>query len=76
MADQSNIAWLRDRLQLSRAVEATDPAELLAWLEQRRSQNNGSEKFPERSASKVKRPPKAKSKNGQKPKTANKVKKL
>ena len=50
--------------------------DLQKFLEQRRSQNNGSEKFPERSASKVKRPPKAKSKNGQKPKTANKVKKL
>jgi hypothetical protein len=50
--------------------------DLQKFLEQRQSQNNGSEKFPERSASKVKRPPKAKSKNGQKPKTANKVKKL
>jgi hypothetical protein len=34
------------------------------------------EKFPERSESKVKRPSKAKSTNGQKTKTANKVKKL
>lgn len=37
MADQSHIGWLRDRLQLSRAIEAADPTELLAWLEQRRS---------------------------------------
>ena len=44
-------------------------------LEHRRSRNNGSHEFLERSASKGKRPPKAKSKNGQKTKTANKVKK-
>ena len=31
MADQANIGWLRDRLQLSRAIEATDPKELVAW---------------------------------------------
>jgi oxidase EvaA len=36
MADQENIRWLRDRLQASLAVEATDPAELLDWLEARR----------------------------------------
>jgi dTDP-4-dehydro-6-deoxy-alpha-D-glucopyranose 2,3-dehydratase len=38
MADQANIGWLRDRLQRSRAIEATDPTELVAWLEQRRKQ--------------------------------------
>src|SRR5882757_7444061 len=36
MADQQHIRWLRDRLQASLAVEATDPAELLGWLEARR----------------------------------------
>jgi dTDP-4-dehydro-6-deoxy-alpha-D-glucopyranose 2,3-dehydratase len=36
MADQENIRWLRDRLQASLAVEATDPTELLDWLEARR----------------------------------------
>jgi len=36
MTDQENIRWLRDRLQASLAVEATDPAELLDWLEARR----------------------------------------
>lgn len=36
MADQEHISWLRDRLQASRVVEATDPAELLGWLEARR----------------------------------------
>jgi dTDP-4-dehydro-6-deoxy-alpha-D-glucopyranose 2,3-dehydratase len=36
MADQEHIDWLRDRLQASRAVEATDPAKLLGWLEARR----------------------------------------
>ncbi len=36
MIDQEHIDWLRDRLQASRAVEATDPAELLDWLEARR----------------------------------------
>ena len=50
--------------------------DLEMFLEQRRSRNNGFQKAPERSESKVKRPPKAKSKNGQKTKTANKVKKL
>ena len=49
--------------------------DLQKFLEQRRrSRNNGSEMFPERSASKGKRPLKAKRKNGQKTKTANKVK--
>jgi dTDP-4-dehydro-6-deoxy-alpha-D-glucopyranose 2,3-dehydratase len=38
MADQANIGWLRDRLLLSRAIEATDPEELVAWLEQRRTE--------------------------------------
>lgn len=49
--------------------------DLQKFLAQRRSRN-GSQKFLERSASKVKEPPKAKSKSQkkQKPKTANKVK--
>ena len=36
MVDQEHMNWLRERLQASRAVEATDPAELLGWLEARR----------------------------------------
>jgi oxidase EvaA len=36
MADQDNLCWLRERIAASRAVEATDPAELLGWLEARR----------------------------------------
>jgi hypothetical protein len=49
--------------------------DLQKFLEQRRSKNNGSrQKFPE--GPKGKGPPKAKAKNGQKTKTANKVKKL
>ena len=36
MADQENIAWLRRRLQASLALEPTDPAEVLDWLEARR----------------------------------------
>jgi oxidase EvaA len=35
MADQG-IAWLRERLQASRMLEPTDPAELLNWLETQR----------------------------------------
>lgn len=36
MADHQNIAWLRERLRASLAIEARDPAELLDWLEARR----------------------------------------
>ena len=36
MEDQGNIGWLRQRLQASRAIEPTDPADLLVWLEARR----------------------------------------
>jgi dTDP-4-dehydro-6-deoxy-alpha-D-glucopyranose 2,3-dehydratase len=36
MADQANIGWLRERLQASLALEPSDPAELLDWLETRR----------------------------------------
>lgn len=36
MADHQNIAWLRERLRASLAIEAKDPAELLDWLEARR----------------------------------------
>jgi oxidase EvaA len=36
MADQEHIGWLRERLQASRAIEASEPAELVAWLEARR----------------------------------------
>jgi hypothetical protein len=37
MEDQGNIGGLHQRLQASRAVENTDPADLLGWLEARRS---------------------------------------
>ena len=36
MADQESIAWLRERLQASLALEPKDPAEILDWLEARR----------------------------------------
>jgi oxidase EvaA len=36
MASQENIAWLRERLQASLALEPRDPTELLDWLEARR----------------------------------------
>ena len=36
MADRANIGWLRERLQVSLALEPRDPAELLDWLEARR----------------------------------------
>lgn len=36
MADQESIAWLRERLQVSLALEPKDPAEILDWLEARR----------------------------------------
>jgi len=36
MAGQEHIGWLRERLQASRAIEAKDPAALVAWLDARR----------------------------------------
>lgn len=36
MADQENIGWLRERLRTSLAIEPSDPADLLDWLERRR----------------------------------------
>lgn len=36
MADHQNIDWLRERLQVSRALEPKDPAELIDWLDARR----------------------------------------
>jgi len=38
MADQEHIGWLRERLRVSLAIEPSDPAELLDWLERRRRQ--------------------------------------
>jgi oxidase EvaA len=38
MAGHANLAWLRERLQLSLQLESADPAEILAWLEDRRKQ--------------------------------------
>lgn len=38
MAEQTNIAWLRGRLQASLSIESGDPADLLGWLEARRKQ--------------------------------------
>jgi len=38
MAEHAHIDWLRQRLRESLAREATDPSELLAWLETRRQQ--------------------------------------
>jgi dTDP-4-dehydro-6-deoxy-alpha-D-glucopyranose 2,3-dehydratase len=38
MAEHAHIGWLRERLRASLACEATDPSELLAWLETRRGQ--------------------------------------
>jgi oxidase EvaA len=36
MAEHAHIDWLRERLQASRALEASDASELIAWLEARR----------------------------------------
>jgi oxidase EvaA len=38
MAEHAHIDWLRQRLRASLAHEATDPSELLTWLELRRKQ--------------------------------------
>ena len=38
MASQENIAWLRERLQASLALEPRDPSELLVWLAARRQE--------------------------------------
>jgi oxidase EvaA len=38
MAEHAHLEWLRERLRASLAHEATDPSELLAWLEARRKQ--------------------------------------
>lgn len=36
MGEHAHIGWLRERLRASLAFEATDPSELLAWLDARR----------------------------------------
>jgi oxidase EvaA len=36
MADRENIGWLRERLQASLPIEASDASELVEWLEARR----------------------------------------
>lgn len=36
MAEHAHIDWLRDRLRASLAREATDPTDIVAWLEERR----------------------------------------
>jgi dTDP-4-dehydro-6-deoxy-alpha-D-glucopyranose 2,3-dehydratase len=38
MADQGHLAWFRDRLRISLAIEFKDPAALLDWLEKRRKE--------------------------------------
>ncbi len=38
MADQGNIGWLRERLRVSLAIEPSDPADLVDWLERQRRQ--------------------------------------
>jgi oxidase EvaA len=38
MAEHAHIDWLRERLDASRAHEASDASELIAWLEARRKQ--------------------------------------
>lgn len=38
MADHENIGWLRERLRGSLAIEPSDPADLLDWLERQRRQ--------------------------------------
>lgn len=36
MAERTHLAWFRERLQASQAIEPRDPAPILAWLEERR----------------------------------------
>lgn len=38
MAEHTNLLWLRERLEVSREIECSDPAEILDWLEQRRKE--------------------------------------
>lgn len=38
MSEQKHIDWLRERLRISLAIEPTDPADLLNWLERRRKE--------------------------------------